>query len=368
MHFFPEEGYKRFLVLLCYIIIGGLLFFLALRYLFSAFLPFLTAFCIAWLLRRPTVYLARKTHISRKLIASLLAIISVSSLLFGFGYGIWKLVLEIGNFAMAVISGENPLLSDLQNLLGMLGDMASKLPLAQHEHAEALRNTLTQTVLDTAKNIAVELGTKIPEFAAKLASAIPQVLIFGIVTIFSAVYFCADYDRFVSFFNQNIHGKSEKIIRKIGYAAKKTLLKVLKSYAVLFLFTFAQLLLGFVILKEPYAFLLALLTALIDSLPIFGTGTVLIPMALYRFLTGDLRTAVGFAVLYGIVTVVRQISEPKILGEGFGVHPLLMLIAMYTGFRLFGVFGMLFFPLAAVFFKNIFSSFREEKEAFHGTS
>ncbi len=362
MRFFPEEGYKRIFVLLLYALIGGILLYAVFRYLLSAFLPFLIAFCVALLLRRPTVAVAKRTRIPRKLVASLFAVLFVSALLAGIGFATWKLVGEIGSVTRAVITGENALLSNLQNMLGRIGDMLSRLPFSGGENGEALRSAVSETVLDTAKNIAAELGTKIPEFAGKLAAAVPQALVFGVVTVLSAVYFCADYDRFSSFFHRNIHGKARESLQKVRHAAGKTLSRVLRSYTVLFLFTFSELLLGFVILGESYAFLLALLTALVDSLPILGTGTILLPMALYRFFIGDIKTAVGFAVLYGIVTVVRQILEPKILGDGFGMHPLLMLVSMYTGLRLFGVLGMIVFPVFAMLAKSIWEAFSLEKQ------
>jgi sporulation integral membrane protein YtvI len=156
---------------------------------------------------------------------------------------------------------------------------------------------------------------------------------------------------------------------KLRAAAGTTLKKVFRSYAILFLFTFSELLLGFVLLGEAYAFLLALVTALVDSLPVFGTGTVLLPLALYRFFTGDSHTATGFLILYAAVTVIRQILEPKILGKGVGMHPLLMLISMYAGLKLFGIFGMIVIPILAMIAKSIIPLLRApEKENSYGAS
>ncbi len=368
MRFFPEEGYKRFLFILLYTAIGIGALFAVFRYCIPALLPFLIAFPIAALLRRPTLVIAKHTRMPRRIIAALLAILCVSLLLFAIGFAVWKGIREIGEFARSVMSGENALLENLQALFARMEALTAKLPFSGGENAEAMRSAVTETILDMAKNAAASIGTKLPEVAGSLASAIPQVLVFSVVTILSSVYFCADYDRIHAFFRKIPLGKAQNALEKLKKATGKALLRVCRSYLILFLFTFAELFLGFVILGEGYAFLLALLTALVDSLPIFGTGTVLLPLALYRFFMGDAHTAIGLCVLYAIVTILRQILEPKILGAGIGMHPLLMLIAMYTGLKLFGILGMILFPIAAMIAKSILTALRPQKEDVHASS
>ncbi len=365
MRFFPEEGYKRVFAALIYAFVGILLLILVFRYLLPALLPFCIAFFLAALLAKPTEALAARTKIPRKLLSPVLAVLPASGILAGSVFLVWKLIEEIGAFARAVVSGENPLLENLQNMLAYLSSLIEKLPFASTEHSDSLRGTVTDAFFELFKNFAASLGTNLPSLAAKLAAAIPNILLFCVVTVLASVYFCAEYDRIRTFFEKNLHGKAKTIFEKLRHAAGTTLLRVLRSYAVLFLFTFAELLLGFVILREPYALLLAFLTALVDSLPVFGTGAVLLPMAIYRFFTGDIRAAIGFCILYGIVTILRQILEPKILGDGIGMHPLLMLMSMYAGFKLFGVLGMILLPIGAIILKNMMASLRQNGEVAH---
>lgn len=362
MKFFPEEGYKRFFVIFIYSIIGAALVYVVFRYLFPAVLPFLIAFPAAALLRRPTIAISRHTKMPQKIIASLLAILFVSLLLGGIAALIWILASEVGDFAKSIISGETALLENLQNILSRISDLVSRLPFSVGENAEMLQSTVTETILDMAKNMIASLGAKIPELAGKLVAAIPQALIFFVVTVLSTVYFCADYDKILRFFHKHMGKRTKEITGKIFIAAKNTMIKILRSYAVLFLFTFAELLLGFVLLGESYAFLLALLTALVDSLPVLGTGIILLPLALYRFFIGDAKAAIGFLVLYIAVTVIRQILEPKILGNGVGMHPLLMLVSMYVGFKLFSIPGMLLFPILVMIAKNVVGIFQTSKK------
>ena len=99
--------------------------------------------------------------------------------------------------------------------------------------------------------------------------------------------------------------------------------------------------------------MLALVTASLDVLPVLGVGTVLVPYALFSMATGDVFRGVGLLVLYGVVTVVRQIAEPHLVGKSLGVHPLLNLASVYAGASFFGVTGVIFMPITVVILKNL---------------
>ena len=102
---------------------------------------------------------------------------------------------------------------------------------------------------------------------------------------------------------------------------------------------------GLALLGVPYAFLFSLLLAAVDLLPLVGTGIVLIPWGVVSLLLGRVRLGIGLLILYAVTAVVHQVLEPKLIGEGLGLHPLLSLFAMYGGLKLFGVWGMILAPL-----------------------
>ena len=101
------------------------------------------------------------------------------------------------------------------------------------------------------------------------------------------------------------------------------------------------LLVGFVILGVRYAVLLAVGIALLDFLPLFGTGTVLIPWALFRVLSGDYALAAGLGLLYVLSQVIRQIIQPKLVGDSMGLDPMMTLFLLYLGFKIRGISGMI---------------------------
>ena len=131
--------------------------------------------------------------------------------------------------------------------------------------------------------------------------------------------------------------------------------KYIKAYGILLLLTFALLLVGFWILRVEYAFLLAFLIALADLLPIIGVGTILIPWGIVMLLQKQFYLGFGLLLLYLVISLIRQVAEPKVLGKSLGLHPLLTLFATYVGFSLFGVLGMILAPVVALLVKRFLS-------------
>ena len=107
--------------------------------------------------------------------------------------------------------------------------------------------------------------------------------------------------------------------------------------------------------------MIAVLVALLDLLPVLGSGAVLLPWSAVAFLSRDVRTGVGMLVLWGVITLVRQIAEPRIVGGSLGLHPLLALAGMYVGFRLFGAVGLVLGPCAIVTGKVLLQHTATEK-------
>ena len=129
----------------------------------------------------------------------------------------------------------------------------------------------------------------------------------------------------------------------------------IKAECIMMSITCFELFIFFTFYKIEYALILAIVIAIIDALPILGTGTVLIPWALFNLITGNYRMAIYLIILYLFVTVVRQLIEPKIVGTHIGIYPLLTLAAMYTGVQLIGVFGLIVGPIVLIIIKSILS-------------
>lgn len=137
---------------------------------------------------------------------------------------------------------------------------------------------------------------------------------------------------------------------------KKTLTKWLAAQGKLAAVTFCLVTVGFVILKVPYAPVWGLLVALVDAMPILGTGTVLIPWAVIALLSGEHLQAIGILVIYAAALITRTTLEPRLVGQQLGMDPLLILLLLYVGFRLFGVLGMVAAPIVGAMVKSVISA------------
>lgn len=129
---------------------------------------------------------------------------------------------------------------------------------------------------------------------------------------------------------------------------KTTLIGWLKAQVKLSLITAGILLAGFLILRIPHAPVWAAVISLVDALPVLGTGIVVVPWGIFCLLQGQQVKGIGLLALYGVVWLVRSIMEPKLLGKGLGLDPLVTLLSMYAGYKLFALPGLLLAPMLAV--------------------
>ena len=167
------------------------------------------------------------------------------------------------------------------------------------------------------------------------------------------------------------HHMPQKWVRKLGKHIREItfcLVGYLKAEAILILISFIISVIGLYLLKVigmdiQYPLLIALAIGFVDALPILGSGTVMVPWAIISALNGDLKLGISIIVLWIIMSVVRQFLEPKIVSGKIGIHPIFTLIAMYTGFKLIGVMGMLVGPIVLIILKSIFA--KEIDEGFY---
>ena len=198
-----------------------------------------------------------------------------------------------------------------------------------------------------------EILLKISGWAINFAKNIPVLLITVFTTLFTAFFLLKDnirfYDGAKNFFGNDFCNKFFQI--------KESLLSViftyLKAQLIIESIIFTVLFLGFSYLGLKYTLLLAFFTAIVDVFPILGTGTVLVPLSVFYFLTGSSATGWGLLVLYGVAILVRQLCESKIIGSKLGIHPLLSIFSIYAGMKLFGFWGIFLGPAAAILVKNL---------------
>jgi sporulation integral membrane protein YtvI len=180
-----------------------------------------------------------------------------------------------------------------------------------------------------------------------LAGQVPSLLIKLIFTIVASFFFTIDYYKITRFIIKQFRGERREMILKLKDNGIGTLGKFIRAYTLIISITFLELSIGFWILGIPTPFLFGAVVAIIDVLPILGTGAVLLPWSIIAFIIGNTKLGIGMLILYIIITAVRQTVEPKIVGQQIGLHPILTLLLMYVGAQLMGVLGLFILPILA---------------------
>ena len=197
-----------------------------------------------------------------------------------------------------------------------------------------------------------------PVMAVRLVSSIvtgmPNVILSVVLTVISTFFISQDYERVLAFLKSCLPASVRDRVGETVVTGVDSIRKILGSYILIMIMSFGELSVGFLLLGVPYAVGIALLVAVIDIMPVLGTGLVLIPWAIIAAVLGSYKMAIGVAVLYIVMLAVRNVVEPKLVGSQMGLHPLVTLIAMFMGLQLFGLAGLFGFPIAlSLYFKMV---------------
>ena len=344
------ENKKKFIIDVCYVGLILLIMILFCQYILPILIPFITAFVIASILQIPVNAICKKLPKYKRKVSLFVVIAFFVLAAFGAVAIGLKIIDSVGNFIIAAPSLYRneivPALDYVFNEITMAVDswdisIAGDVEKAFHDFLNNIGNYITNLSMKAVGIVSGGIG------------AIPGVVIRLIVMIISCVFFMLDYDMIIAFIKKCIPAGKKELVKKVEFYTKKTIMIWLKSYAVLFLLTYAELTIGFTIIGIPYAPIVGLAVAIFDILPVLGTGGVLLPWAIILFIMKNIPMAVGMIVLYLVITIIRNTLEPKLVGEQIGLHPVATLIAMYLGLDLVGFFGMLLFPAALAIFINM---------------
>jgi len=356
----PKEPYKRFVMIVIYIAVGIGGIYILFRYLWGAILPFVFAYLFAELFK-PVVRYSEKHSRFPKKFCILFLIILVT---FAIGTVIYALArqvaVEITELTQKLTDTLSRFGSDDAFAEDMIGMINSAIPFVDiSDRLWDMRENLDEELWAMAINLADKTSGSIFAMLGRVVSFLPNALFAGVVMVIATYYFAVDRVRvncfFLSFFPKNSH----LLLKRIKDILANTVGKYLRAYGLLFLITFGELSLAFMVLGLEYALLLALIISVVDILPVLGTGTVLVPWGAIMLALGDIRLGIGLLVTYAVITVVRQVLEPKIIGKFIGIPPLATLASMYIGLKLMGIMGLFLFPMGAILLKYVLAA-REE--------
>ena len=334
------EKQKAFIIHVLYITILLGLVYVGIKYLLPLLMPFVIGMVIAVVFRRLIDTIEKRTHIKRVFVSILILLIF---------YGIVGFVLTFIGFK--VFSFLQDLFFSLPDLYEdsihpALNTIANNI-VSQFPGIEAYLSDFVNDINQSIFTFLKDASSTVVSTITGLAGQLPSLLIKFVFTIVSSFFFTIDYHRIARFVVRQFKGERREIILKLKENGIGTLGKFVKAYTTIISITFLELSIGFWIIGIPNPFLFGGLIALIDVMPILGTGAVILPWSIISFILGNTKVGIGMLVIYIVITVVRQTIEPKIVGQQIGLHPIVTLLLMFVGAQLMGVLGLLILPIIA---------------------
>lgn len=344
-------------LLIC-VLICAFALWLFFKYGLAVIMPFLIGWGIALLIVPIARRMAGKKKKLVKTFSVILLVVLLTLIIVLVCVAFDRLVYEVQRLIDRIGDESEQIGRLIGGALDFFENVSLRIPFLAHlTESEALsgfRERIDGIVSQMLSDFVSEISSGIPKLLGNIIRGFPALLLFVFVTLIAGFYFCLDLDRIHGGIRSILPSAVTSWLTPMKQKAAETAVRYLRAYVLLLLMTFGELLVGFSILKIDYAFLLAAVIALIDILPVFGVGSVLIPWAAVLLVTGNYYRGIGLLIVYACIATVRQIAEPKIVGGSIGLHPLVTLFSMYTGFRFFGVLGMIIGPAAALAVKGFF--------------
>jgi sporulation integral membrane protein YtvI len=356
------ERRRGFIINLMYYVSMLGLFYLFVKYAFWPLFPLIFAFFLAVVLQRPVDNISNKYKIKKGIVSVLMVLL----VLFLIGLFIAllsnRVIKEFHDFIDYVsirINDIDWIERTTRSFVAATPEFVQKSISVSVEEFLAELRLMMQEGVSTGSSPSLHLGSLnlkslvFPSITGvwNTAKQIPSILIAVIITIISSCFMTSDYERI----SRGIKGLFPEDKRFMLSRTKAVLFSSLgklgKAYLIIMLVTFSEMILGLSVMKiigvykGSYIFVIAVITALVDILPIFGTGSVLIPWGIYSIIVGDARLGVSLLILYGAITVIRQVVEPKLVASQLDLPPVATISAMYVGLQLFGIIGMFLLPI-----------------------
>lgn len=321
--------------------VGGI--WLAARFLLPWIAPFIVAYAVASLLETPVRAMVRGGW--RRSIAAGVCTLSVLALL------IWA--------AAALVSKGVSALTDfarqVPELMTAVGETIEGLEQSAMVYANAAPEGVSgylETALNAVADALYDLPSAVSELAldivARAAQNSPGTLLFIITAGIGTYFISASFPHTTAFIRAQLPSGFVRKLEGLGHDLKSSFGGFFRAQLILMAMTFFELLPAFMLLKVKGAAGIAAVTAAIDALPVFGTGIILIPWAAYSLLLGNIRRGIALIICWGAVNLIRSCAQAKLLGDQIGLNPLASLLAIYVGWRVWKVWGMLLFPILLV--------------------
>lgn len=347
------EKRRKFIINTVYYAVIVLLVFLCFKYVAKWVMPFILGFIIASMVKPSAVGLNKLTRINKKVCTCIVLVFYYALIIFL----VWtlgaKIVSSLKDLFTQLPSYYNDSIAPFFNEINkFIIDLTSRISPDTLDQIYSMFETVSEKVRD----FIVQFSSGTVSYLANTTTKLPFYFISFVFTILSSIFISLDYDNIVSFIKKQLPNNAANFVGDTKKHLGKTLIKYLRAYVIILAITFIELSIGLSILKIENAIGLAALIAVADVLPVIGTGGVLIPWSIISLINQNYFHGIGLIVIYVVVLVVRNFTEPKIVGDQLGLNPLVTLIAIYIGYLWLGIFGMILLPVTVTILSGLHRS------------
>ncbi|MGN1443118.1 MAG: sporulation integral membrane protein YtvI [Acutalibacteraceae bacterium] len=344
-----------------------------LRYAVGICMPFIIAFVFAAILQKPKNFLVRKTPLKKGLasaICVLLALVLIVLVFSLIGARVFDEIKGFIDYLVQQFKDLETLVDKIENWLsGVIASLPQFLEKSLAESSEKFFTKLRESINGESAELAQEITSGIAgKFSMSWISTpingvistarqLPNVFVAVIITIVSCCFLTSDFQNVMGFIKLQFPEEKRKDLTRAKAILKDSLGKMGKAYLIIMFITFVEMSVGLTVLRligvfeSNYIVLIAAATAIIDIVPLLGTGTVIFPWALYCLIMKDYGMAIGLVIIYVVISVIRQVIEPKLVAGQLGLSPIVTITAMYLGLKLFGFIGMFVLPITIIVLK-----------------
>lgn len=323
------EHRKKFLINILYFFTLLLIFYFIIRFCFNYIMPLIIGIIPAFLVQKPALYFAKKINLKQETVSVILVFVFYLVLL-AVLYTVFFLLYN--NFGAI----ENKFLNYTKSFLHLINKFENYF----NKFDFSLNSVLEPFVSKITTYLSGVLGNALTK--------LPTMLINIIVMLVTSVYISKDFKKIKTFLLESLPKNYIQTLGLIKKIAVSDCIKMLKGYTLMALIAFVIMFVYFFVFRFNNAFVKAAVIALIDALPVFGVGTILIPYSVICFINKNVQKGILLIFLYFLITVARNSLQPKIMGKQTGIHPLITLISLLLGLKFFGAKGLLLMPYIVV--------------------
>ena len=354
-----DKTQKRwsFIVNTLYFAIFIVAFYFFMKYAFWVVFPFIFALMIAAILQKPLKKLTKSEKIPKGAASAMLSLAL-------FGIIITFIVLVGIRIAFSVkdlITYFTDRCSNFVEFFDVLKTGYLELEIAHLLPAEA-NDAITSGIDSLSEYFSSgEIFNTLKDNIAKVISplgsvisTVPNFVVGFIVSIVATCFMTATFDDIKEFIIRQFSEENQYKVRRAKYILISSVGKMIKAYTLIILITTGELFIGLSIIRllglydGSHVFLISFIIACIDIIPVLGTGTIMLPWSVYSFVTGNIGMGIGLLVIYATITVIRQFIEPKLVAGQVGISPVVTIMAMFIGIKIFGAIGIFILPFIVI--------------------